>query len=143
MRFARSIAIVLLVFLAVTALAGSIPMILHPHGNSTTMPLSTLENSPFRSYLFPGLLLFVANGVLALFVFWLLMKRSRNYALLTSFQGLVLLIWLIAECWLLETVIWLHYFYGLIGVALIVCGLIMRRDLDSTTAGTPPGTRSA
>jgi hypothetical protein len=143
MRFARSIAIVLLVFLGVTALAGSIPMIFHPHGNSTTLPLSTLENSPFRTYLLPGILLFAANGVLAFAVFWVLIKRLSHYALLTSFQGCVLLVWLIAECWLLETVIWLHYFYGAIAVALIVCGFAMRGELNSLISGTPPGTRSA
>jgi hypothetical protein len=143
MKFARTTAIILLVFLGVTALAGSIPMILHPHGNSTTLPLSTLSNSPFHTYLVPGILLFLANGVLAFAVFWVLIRRSSYYALLTAFQGGVLLVWLIVECWLLETVIWLHYFYGAIAVSLIVCGFAMRRELNSLISGTPPGRRSA
>ena len=143
MKFARIIAIVLLVFLGVTALAGSIPMILHPHGTSTTLPLSTLENSPFRTYLVPGILLFGANGVLALAIFWILLRRSSRYALLTTFQGCILLAWLIAECWLLEIVVWLHYFYGVIAVALIACGLILRHEPSPATTGTPPGTQSA
>ena len=142
MRFARNTAIVLLAFLALTALAGSIPMILHPHGNSTTLPLSTLENSPFRTYLIPGILLFAVNGVFAIAVFWLVLRRSSRYAMLTAFQGSVLLVWLIAECWLLRVIVWLHYFYGGIAVALIICGLILHRELHAT-AGKPPGTQSA
>jgi hypothetical protein len=143
MKFARNTAIVLLVFLGLTALVGSIPMILHPHGNSTTLPLSTLSNSPFRTYLVPGILLFAANGVLAFAVLWVLIRRLTHYALLTAFQGSVLLVWLIVECWLLETVVWLHYFYGAIAVALILCGVAMRREFDSPISGTPPGKRSA
>ena len=143
MKFARNTAIVLLVFLGVTALAGSIPMMLHPHGNSTTLPLSTLANSPFRTYLVPGILLFLANGILAFGVLWIVIGRLSHHALLTAFQGGVLLVWLIVECWLLETVIWLHYFYGAIAVSLIVCGFAMRRELNSLISGTPPGRRSA
>jgi hypothetical protein len=116
---------------------------LHPHGNSTTMPLSTLSNSPFQTYLVPGILLFLANGVLAFAVFWVLIRRSSHYALLTVLQGFVLLVWLIVECWLLEIVIWLHYFYGAIAVGLIVSGFAMRRESNSVISGTPPGTRSA
>jgi hypothetical protein len=143
MKFARNTAIVLLVFLGVTALAGSIPMILHPHGNSTTLPLSTLSNSPFRTYLVPGILLFLANGLLAFSAFWVLIRRLPHYALLTAFQGGVLLVWLAVECWLLEAVIWLHYFYGVIALALIACSFAMRRESNSFKSGTPPGTRSA
>jgi hypothetical protein len=36
------------------------------------------------------------------------------------FQGCVLLAWLAVKCWLLRTVIWLHYFYASIGLMPIV-----------------------
>lgn len=143
MKFARNTAIVLLAFLALTALTGSIPMILHPHGNSTTMPLSTLENSPFRTYLIPGLLLFAANGLLAIAVFFRVLRRASHHAALTLFQGCVLLVWLIAECWLLRMVVWLHYFYGVIAVALVLCGVAMLREKNPSRADRPPGTQSA
>jgi hypothetical protein len=142
MKFARNTAIALLAFLALTAFAGSVPMMLHPYGNAT-LPLSTLENSPFRTYLIPGVLLFTANGVLAIAVFWLVLRRSSHHAMLTAFQGSVLLVWLIAECWLLRAVVWLHYFYAAIAVALIICGLLMRREGNFSRGDRPPGTLSA
>ena len=133
--------IALLVFLGFTALVGSIPMMAHPEGNSTTLPLSTLAYSPFHSYLIPGILLFTSNGVLAFFILWLLATRAAYYGLWTAFQGCVLLGWLVAECWLLRMVIWLHYFYGAIALALLVCGLIMWRK--GIRADKRPETRSA
>lgn len=143
MKFARNIATVLLAFLALTALAGSIPMMLHPEGNSTTLPLSTLENSPFRTYLVPGILLFSANGVLAIAIFWLVLRRSSHHPMLTAFQGCVLLVWLIAECWLLKMIVWLHYFYGVVAAGLIICGFMMHRERRLSRGDTPPGTQSA
>jgi len=118
-------------------------MMVHPHGNSTTLPLSTLENSPFQTYLIPGILLFAANGVLATAIFWLVLRRSSHHAALTAFQGCVLLVWLIAECWLLKTIVWLHYFYGVIAVGLIICGFIMHREWSLSRGDRPPGTQSA
>ena len=146
MKFARGSAVVLLVFLGLTALVGSIPMMLHPGGNSTTLPLSTLQYSPFHSYLIPGILLFLANGLLAFAVLRTVFQRTAHYPLWTSVQGCVLLVWLVSECWLLRVVIWLHYFYAGIAALLIAFGLIlqhMENQRRGFTADTRPGTRSA
>ena len=126
MRPVRTAAITLLTFLGITALAGAVPMILYPRG-SAMMPLSLLEHSPFRSFLIPGLVLFTANGLLALWVLRLVLARKRHYGLWVALQGSVLLIWLIVECWMLRAVVWLHYLYGAVAVALIVTGFVLRR----------------
>lgn len=118
-------------------MAGSIPMIIDP-GGSATLPLSTLAHSPFHSYLIPGILLFTANGALAFTVLWFVLKRSQHRGLWTVFQGCVLIAWLVAECWLLQIVIWLHYVYGVIGLVLIVCGLIIERRWNPAKAEMRP-----
>jgi hypothetical protein len=144
MRIVRGFVIALLIFLALTALAGSIPMILQPGGNPTSLPLAVLAHSPFRSYLIPGLLLFIANGVLAILVLAAVVRRTASYAIWTGFQGCVLLVWLLVECWLLRTVIWLHYFYGMIAALLVAGGLFLRhreRPRASFTGDTQPGRR--
>jgi hypothetical protein len=129
MKFARKSAIVGLAFLAVSALAGSIPMIVRPLGNEMSlMPLSLLKHSPFHSYLIPGIILFVANGLLALWVLWLAIKRKPRCGLWTAFQGCVLLGWLIVECIMQRLVIWPHYLYGAVALMLIASGLILRRE---------------
>jgi hypothetical protein len=95
------------------------------------MPLSLLQYSPFHSYLIPGILLLVSNGLLPLWVLWLLLRRKPLYGLWVVFQGCVLLGYLTTECWMLRVVSWPHYFYASVALALMVCGLAMRRDSAS------------
>ena len=126
MRLARVTAITLLAFLGLTAIAGAVPMILHP-GGSAWMPVTLLEHSPFHSFLVPGIVLLSANGVLSLAVLGLVLAQSSNHGLGVVFQGSVLLGWLITECWMLRTVVWLHWLYAAVGVGLIVAGVALWR----------------
>jgi hypothetical protein len=126
MRPARATAIVLLSFLGISAVAGAIPMMLHP-GGSAMVPLGLLEHSPFHSFLIPGMLLLAANGLLSLVVLGLVLMRSMRHGLWTALQGCVLLGWLVVECCMLRTVVWLHWLYAAVALALIVSGLALRR----------------
>jgi hypothetical protein len=125
---ARVIAIAALVFLGLSSLAGAIPMIVDPSGAALQLPLSLLRNSPFHSYLIPGILLLVFDGVLALWVLWQAMMAKPRCGLWTAFQGLVLLVWLAVECVMLRLVIWPHYVYGAVALVLVVSGLALRRE---------------
>jgi len=128
MKYMRVVAIVLLVFVGLTALMGSVPMILYPSGDSTLLSLSMLSGSPFHSFLIPGILLFTANGLLAFTIVWLVSRRAAHSGRWTALQGCVLLAWIVAQCCLLHTVVSLHYFYSGIASVLISCGLIMNRE---------------
>ena len=125
---ARVIAMAALAFLGLSSLAGAIPMIVDPSGAALQMPLSLLQHSPFHSYLIPGILLFVFDGVLALWVLWLAMMAKPRCGLWTAFQGCVLLVWLVVECVMLRMVIWPHYLYGAVALVLVVSGLALRRE---------------
>lgn len=126
MRLAQVSAIVMLAFLGLSAIAGAVPMILHPFGPAASLPLSYLRFSPFHSYLIPGIILLVANGLLTLWVLWRVVRRSPGRWLWIGFQGCVLLVWLVVECWMLRMVIWLHYLYGAVALVLIVSALALR-----------------
>jgi hypothetical protein len=134
-RFVRKIAIVVLAFLGLSALAGGIPMIAAAVRHSSgMMPLSLLEHSPFHSYLVPGVILLLANGLLALWVLWRAILKRPQYGLWTAFQGCVLLGWLLVQCWMLRMVIWWHYLYGGVAFALIVSGILLRKEQTGTHA---------
>jgi hypothetical protein len=128
MRFTRWLAIVLLILLAVGAVAGAVPMLSDPHGEPWQMPQSYLAHSPFHSYLIPGLILLAANGLLAFAVTWLALRRAPRYGLWIAFQGAVLVGWIVVECILLRMVAIPHYVYGVWGLILILCGLLLRHD---------------
>jgi len=51
--------IMLLVFQILSALLGFYMLLLAPSGSAMRIPMSMLENSPFSSFLFPGLILLV------------------------------------------------------------------------------------
>lgn len=131
MRIPRVAAIIMLAFLGLSAIAGSVPMIVGSFQSTwNMMPLSLLQYSPFHSYFIPGIILFVANGLLALWVLWLVLRHKRNFEMWTVFQGCVLLGWLVVECLMLWLVHWLHFLYGAVGLVLIVSGYMLRRKND-------------
>jgi hypothetical protein len=68
MRTVRIVSITALVFLSLSAMVGAIPMLLLHTGEPLMMPQSLLRYSPFHSYLIPGIILLLANGILSLWV---------------------------------------------------------------------------
>jgi hypothetical protein len=129
MKGARSTAMILLAFLGVGAIVGAVPMILWPLQTQWNLiPVSVLQYSPFHSFLVPGIILLVANGLMALWVLSTVVARGPLHGLWTAFQGCVLLGWLVVECWMIRAVGGAHYFYALIAMALIVSGFAMRRS---------------
>ena len=129
MKLTRILASGLLAFLGLGAVAAAIPMIVTSLRHSQTfMPLSLLQHSPFDSFLIPGIILLIANGLLAFFVLWRVVRRMSLYGLWTVFQGCVLLGWLVVECVMLQVIAWPHVVYAALAVALIVLGFMMRRE---------------
>jgi hypothetical protein len=134
MRLARPAAIGLLVFLEITALAGAVPMILHP-GGGAAMPPSLLEHSPFHSFLIPGIVLLIANGVLPLVVVGLVVARMPEHGMWVFLQGSVLLGWLFVECWMLHAVMWLHWLYAAVALAMMLAGVGLRHSSSLRVEG--------
>ncbi|MDR3726348.1 MAG: hypothetical protein P4K86_04825 [Terracidiphilus sp.] len=128
MKIVRGIAMAVLVFLCLSAIAGAVPMILDPSGRMMHMPLSLLEHSPFHTFLIPGIILLLANGVLSLVVLVAAARRWPRYAWAVALQGCILTGWIVVEVILLHLLIWAHYVYGAIGLALIVLGLVLARE---------------
>ncbi len=93
----RNISIGLLLFLGISALVGSVGLIIDPTGESIGLPPEILEGIPFKSYLFPGILLGVFNGLLSLIIAFLVVRKTRIQGWLVLLQGCVLLVWMSAQ----------------------------------------------
>jgi len=89
------------------------------------MPQSLLQHSPFHSYLIPGIILLVANGLLSMWVLWLTWRRHSNYGWWVAAQGCVLFGWLIVETLMLRLIVWPHYLYGAVALVLVAAGLAL------------------
>jgi hypothetical protein len=128
----RSCAIACLAFLGATSVAGALPLLRDPSGGLLKMPLSLLEHSPFHSYLVPGILLLLGNGLLSFVVLLLTLRRVRHYAWWIMLQGSVLATWILAEFVLIRLYFWPQGIYlGLAALLLLTGGMLRGRELES------------
>ena len=134
MKAARIVACVALFFLGGSAFVGAIPMIVDPAGRTIGMPLSLLDQTPFHSFLLPGIILLVCNGLLSLAITVPVLRNSRSSGSLVIFQGCVIFGWITVQVFMIRTLHWLHFLYWGVGIVLIVCGWVLRRH---QMTGTP------
>lgn len=128
MKTVRILALIALGFLGITSVMGGLPLIVDPTGGLLHVPLILLKHSPFRSFLIPGIILFLANGLVSLVVFFATMRRTSGYGNMVATQGIVIAGWITVEVIFLRLVVWPHYVYWGVGLVLIGCGVILRRD---------------
>lgn len=125
-KWLRAVSVTALIFLGITSLMGSIPMIIDPSGRSLMMPQNLLEHLPFTSYRFPGIVLLCANGLLSFTVLVPVLRKIDHYSLWIVLQGCVLAGWITTQVMMIRVLFWEHYVYWIIALILIVCGLLLR-----------------
>jgi hypothetical protein len=102
------------------------------------MPLSMIENSPFDSYLVPGIILFGVLGLVPCFVLFALLKKpgfklaeSINFSkdmhwswTFSIYIVFALIIWTQLQMVFLNTINWLHTFYMFYALAMLFVALL-------------------
>ena len=124
----RIIALILLFFLALNAIGGSLFLIADPSGKAIQIPIKLLQGTPFNDYLIPGIILLIAIGFLSLAVAILIILKIKKYPWFIILQGCVLIGWLTVEL-ILNIEFFspiLHYQLYTIGILLIVSGFIIK-----------------
>lgn len=138
MKPTLSILLFLLALLGFGAVAGGGLLIISPSGKLITMPLSMLDNSPFNTFLIPGILLFIFLGFAPLLlIFALLKKIESKWAerlnffndmhwvwTYTIYIAFALIVWIQMEMVYLQTIHWLHTFYMFYAVVIIFVALL-------------------
>ncbi|MDX5423439.1 MAG: hypothetical protein LPK14_14375 [Hymenobacteraceae bacterium] len=125
----RTIAVILLLFNGASALYGGGALILEPDGSLLQIPVQWLYDSPFDTYLIPGLVLFFVLGIGSLTVASLWIFKNPLYPLLTIVLGLAQVIWLLVQLAVIRQFSFLHLLYGALGIALVVFAALMRGRL--------------
>jgi len=111
-------------FVGVGALFGGIGGMLNPY-DPLGIPVDMLEGSPFRSYFIPSLILFTVIGLGHTFSGWAALKNSNYQGYISSVFSWALMIWIVAQCLIMEVVEFLHVLYFLIGLIGAVLAMLL------------------
>jgi hypothetical protein len=136
--FADWVLIALHSLLGLSALIPGAMFMLAPDGHLIQMPMSNLKESPFRDYFVPGLLLFCFVGVFpALVAYGLWRMPAWNWPdFINPFKkmhwswagslaaGVILIIWITVQVFLIKSVAFLHYLYWGWGAVLMILTLL-------------------
>ena len=108
-------------FIGLTAVAGGFRLVSNPNG-IPDFPIEWLSNSPFTSYLIPGLVLLIVIGfgnILGGTITFLRKKYSGNIAVLL---GVFLIFYMTIEVWFVGLRNFLQPLYFILGVIVLIFG---------------------
>jgi hypothetical protein len=120
---------ILQAFIGIGAVAGGLPMILDPSGSKLGMSLEMLEHSPFATFLVPGIVLLVVNGIGSLIGATASFKKYRRAGEIAIALGLFLIAWIVIQVYWLASFHWLHGMYLSLGILEFILGWFMRKAL--------------
>jgi len=120
------ILLILILFQALSGIAGGIGLVFDPSGESVGIPVSWLEGSPFSDYLVPGLILLFVLGVFPLVVFFGLLKKMHYSWLGSLLIAFGLIIWIGVEILIIgyQAKPPLQLIYGSLGLILLILTLL-------------------
>ena len=120
---------VLQVFIGLGAVGGGLGLVLEPSGANLGIPLELLKNSPFSTYLVPGIVLLIVNGLGSLVGAVASFTRYRYAGETAMALGVFLVAWIILQIYLIASFHWFHAVYLGLGLLEFVLGLSLRKAL--------------
>ncbi len=118
---------VLQVFIGLGAVAGGLGLALEPGGESLGIPLELLADSPFATYLVPGIVLFTVNGLGSLVGAVASFTRYRCAGETAMALGVFLVAWILVQVYWMAGFHWLHALYLVLGLLELVLGWSLRK----------------
>jgi hypothetical protein len=106
------------------AIGGGLMAILNPQSPGG-MPVDALKNSPFSNYLIPGIILFSVIGVGNILSAGMILLKSRFQGYISSVFGWALVIWIVVQCIMLNTIVHLHIIFFTIGSIQALLAMII------------------
>lgn len=129
---ASKLLILLHILLGMGAVSGGVVLVIDPSGGLIKMPITLLENSPFNSFLIPGIILFAVLGVFPLIIAFALVtkwqwKAANRLNIFTDMHwswafslyiGFALIIWITVEVFYMKEISLLHIAYIFLGLII-------------------------
>lgn len=116
-------------FIGLGAVGGGLMLIMEPSGSILGIPLEMLKNSPFPTYLIPGIVLFTVNGLGNLAGAATSFTRHQYAGEIAMALGAFLVAWIILQVYWFAAFHWLHASYLVLGLLEFVLGCAPRKAL--------------
>ena len=126
----RILAFFLLLILGFGGLYGGLMLISDPSGEKFEWSLELLNGTPFNSFLLPGIVLLIVNGLLPIYVAVIVGLKKKYANTFILMQGVVVIIWLSVQL-LMNSNFFLpvtHYPSYSVGILLVIIGLLLQRQ---------------
>ncbi|MHC5229864.1 hypothetical protein ACYSNW_16495 [Enterococcus sp. LJL99] len=108
-------------FISISGFLGSFFAFYTPIHEAAHLSVDILKNSPFQSFFFPGVYLFLVIGVGNLFCVYLLKKENTGIGFyLQALLGIFLLLWLIVQGLFLRGIAIPHIIYAVLAMGQIL-----------------------
>lgn len=112
-------------FVGIGGVSGGLAAITNPK-EPLGITVDALKNSPFSNFLIPGIILFSIIGVGNIFSALTSLLKSKYQGYISSVFGWALVIWIVVQCIMLESIIFLHVLFFIIGVVVaVLSGIIL------------------
>ena len=118
-----------LLFVGIGGIAGGVPLVLDPSGASLGMDLAVLTNSPFSTYLVPGFVVLIVNGLLPCVLAIAAFRQHRRTAEIGIVFGLWLIGYMIAQIWWIGLIAGIQYLFSIVGIVTLFLGILGRRQI--------------
>lgn len=124
MRLSYRFLFILHLFVGIGAMSGGLAAITNPQ-SPMGIPVDILKNSPFSNFLIPGIILFIVIGIGNLFSAFMFHFKSHYQAYISSVFSWALVIWIIVQCIMLNSIVFLHVLFFLIGLVQAAISALM------------------
>ncbi len=124
MKLIRNTLLILHVLVGVGAISGGLAAITNPEA-PLGAPVEILKYSPFSNFLIPGILLFTVIGLGNLFGAVMFLTKTKYQGYISSVFSWALVIWIVVQCIMLQSVVLLHVLFFVIGLVQAFLSLIL------------------
>lgn len=107
----------MLLIVGIGALFGGVLAITDPYGTSYGATTDNLKTGPFTNFIIPGLFLFFVLGLGQLISFIFVNRKLKFYVYISGGAGCILMVWILIQCYILQSIHILHIIFFLIGLA--------------------------
>jgi len=117
-------------FIGTGAIMGGTAALLNPV-SPLGMSVEMMKKGPFTSFLIPGLILLLLPGAGNFVAAFIMYKKAQARGIISGTMGIVIVFWIVIQCFILESVGFLHALYFLLGTVqgLMAIAFVSRENM--------------